>query len=323
MPVPVPARGFGLTAMFGQEVTWGTEVARTNTLPLNSCSVKRVRTKQVLPHLGYRGQASTNPRESFLDEDRVEGSFEFCAAFDDSTLFLLNNLLGAVASGAGPPYTHTFTLASPQPEGMTMEVLPGTSPGFNNCQQFTGILLSRGTITIRPGSPVVIACDVMGKTSGGLEAAGVPSYNTSRQHMLQNQAGNITLGGTAVVCKQMVIRIDRGLEPLRELGSANPSRPVENRLDLSIELVCAWQAAKFHTNWFADTLEDLAVTLTGTSNRAAVFTAHNCEVMDSSEPVSSAGQIEQRVTLRPYADSGGDQGLTIAITNANAAATTN
>jgi hypothetical protein len=323
MPVPVVARGFGLTGGWGSEVTWGTEVARTNWLPLNNCNVKRVRTKQIIPHLGYLGQASSNPREFYNDEDRVEGSFEFNAAFDDSTLFLLRHLFGTVSSGAGPPYTHTFTLASPQPEGLTMEVIPGTSPGFNNSQQFVGCLLSRGTITVRPGSPVVVACDVMGKTSGGLEAAGTPTYNTTRQHILQNLAGNITLGGTAVACKQMVIRIDRGLEPLRELSSLNPSRPVESRLDLSIELLLAWQAAKFHTNFFADTIEDLAVTFTGTSSRAAALTAHNCLVMDTSEGVSSPGQIEQRVTLKPFADSGGDQGLALAITNANAAATTN
>lgn len=323
MPVPVPARGFGLTLGFGEETTWGTEAARTNWLPANSASPKRVRNNEVLPHLGYLGQASTNPREFWLNEDKVEGSFEVCAAFDDSTLLLLKHLLGAVASGAGPPYTHTFTLASPQPEGLTIEVIPGTSSGFNNSQQFLGCLLSRGTITIRPGAPVVLACDVMGKTSGGLEAAGVPTYNTTRQHMLQHLTGNIVLGATTVVCKQVVIRIDRGLEPLRQIGSANPSRPVENRLDVSIEILTAWQANKFHTNWLADTQEDLTFTLTGTSNRAAAFTAHNCLVMDSSEPVSSAGQIEQRVTLKPFADSGGDQGLTIAVTNANAAATTN
>lgn len=323
MPVPVPARGSGLTGSFGEETTWGTEVARTNHLPLNNCSIRRMRTKQIVPHLGYLGQASTNPREFYNDEDRVEGSFEWNAAFDDSTLLLLKHLFGTVSTGAGPPYTHTFTLASPQPEGLTMEVIPGTSPGFNNSQQFLGVLLSRGTITVRPGSPVVVACDVMGKTSGGLEAAGTPTYNTTRQYIQQHLAGAIVLGGTTVVCKQLVIRIDRGLEPLREIGSLNPSRPVENRLDVSIELLTAWQANTFHTPYFADTQADLTVTFTGTSNRAAALTAHNCLVMESSEPVSSAGQIEQRVTLKAFADSGGDQGLALAITNANASALTN
>lgn len=323
MPVPVIARGFGLTGGFGQEVTWGTAVARTNWLPFNSCSVARKRTKQNMPHLGYLGQASTVPREYFVDEDRVEGSFEWVAGFDDSTLFLLKNLFGTVATGAGPPYTHTFTLASPQPEGLSFEYIPGTSPGFNNSQQFVGCLLSRGTITVRPGSPVLIACDLMGKSSGGLEAAGVPTYNTTRETIRQNLAGNIVYNGTTVVCKQMVIRVDRGLEPLRELGSLNPSRPVENRIALSIELLCAWQASTFNSALFADTQGDLTVTFTGTSNRSAAFTAHNALVMDSSEPVSSGGQIEQRVTLQPFADSGGDQGLALAITNANALATAN
>lgn len=322
MPVPVPARGHGATAGWGEELTWGTEAARTNWMPVNSQSLARRRVKQVVNHLGYLGQASNNPREFYVDEDSVSGSFEVCMAYDDSTLLLLKHLLGAVATGAGPPYTHTFTLATTQPEGLTMEVIPGTSPGFNNAQQFVGCLLSRGTITVRPGSPVLLACDVMGKTSGGLETPGVPSYNTTRERILQNHAGQWTLGGTGVVIKQAVIRIDRGLEPLREVGSLHPSRPVAGQLSVEIELLAAWQAGTFHTHLFADTQGDLACTFTGTSNRAMVLTAHNCLVMESSEPVSAMGQIEQRVLLKPFADSS-DQGLAIAITNDNASAIAN
>jgi hypothetical protein len=79
--------------------------------------------------------------------------------------------------------------------------------------------------------------------------------------------------------------------------------------------------SKFHTNWFADTIEDFSFTCTSGSLSLAVV-GQNTQVMDSSEPVSSAGMIEQRVLLKCFSGAS-NQGLSLAFTNANSSALTN
>lgn len=320
MAVVKPGRGQGAYLGAGEETTRGTEAARSNWLRVNAVSLRRVRETEVLPDLGRLGQASSNPREWFIAEDRVEGSCDFNVSYDDSTLLILKHLLGAVATSGAGPFTHTFTLATPQPEGLTLEAGPGTFD-FNAAQQFTGCLISRGTITVVPKRPIVCSFDVMGKTSGGLEAVATPTYSSNGERVYQQHAAAATLGSDEVAFKQMVIRVDRGLEPLNEVGSLNPSRPVEGRLSVEVELLLAWQLAKFHTNYFADTQESWSVNFTSGSKQFNVV-GQNSKVMDTSEPVSGPGMVEQRVTLKCFAGAA-NQGLQIVVVNGNSSATAN
>lgn len=319
-----PVRGHGTYLGFGQETNWGDAVSRTHWLRPNSVSLRRVRTKEAVPDLGRLGQNSSNDREFFVTEDRVEGSFQVNMAYDDSTLLLLKHLMGDVATtGVANPWTHAFSLLSPQPEGLTIESGPGNGDIAGNVAQvFSGCLLSRGTLTVVPGRPVTLDLDVMGKTSGGLTGQGTPTYSSKGNKIYQQHAGTATLGSDAVKYKQMIVRVDRGLEPLREVGSLNPSRPVESRLSVEVELLLAWQLSKFHDNYFADTLENWSVAFDGGSDRAMTIVGHNSLVMDTSEPISAAGQVEQRVLLKCFAGSS-DQGLAIEIDNSNNSATAN
>lgn len=313
-------RGFGASIGVGEESTWGTEVARSNWVRVTSASIRRERAKVVIPDLGRLGQASSNHREFFVDYDYVSGGFDWLVAYDDSTILLLKHLLGAnVTAGAGP-YTHTLTCASPVPTGLSIEQITGTH-GFNSAQQFTGCKLTSGRISCAPGSPLTASVQVIGKTSGGLEAAGTPTYSSNGERVLQHGAGTIALGGTTVPLKGFDISIDRGLERLREIGSLFTSEPVEQRLNVTIECTMAWQQADWHTKYFADTQGDFAVTFTSGAKSLAI-TAHNCLIEDLSEPVSSAGMVEQRATLRAFADAS-DQGLTLVFTNGNSSHSAN
>lgn len=313
-------RGFGTSIGVGEESTWGTEVARPNWLRVNSASIKRSRSKTPIGDLGRLGQASSSHREFFVDQDNVEGSFAWNVAYDDSSILLLKHLMGAnVTAGAGP-YTHTLTMASPVPTGLSIEQIPGTH-GFNAAQQFTGCKLASGSLSISPGQPLVCEASVIGRTSGGLEAAGTPTYSSNGERIYQHQLGAITLGGTTIPLKSLSIAWDRGLERLRELGSLFTSEPVEGRLSITLDLVAAFQQADFHTKFFADTQGDLVATFTSGAKSLAI-TAHNCLVEDLSEPVSAVGMVEQRIQLRAFADAT-DQGLALVFTNANASHSTN
>lgn len=323
MAVIKPVRGQGAYVSVGQESTWGTPVARTNRLRINAYRMRRVRSKEIVPDLGSLGDDSSNAQRFFVAEDRAEGGFDFNMAYDDSTLMVLKHLMGLVDTTdlGGGSYAHLFSLLTPQPEGLTIEGGPGTAD-FNAGQVFAGCLFSRGTITVTPGKTLVCSVDVMGKTSAGLVAvSGSPGYSSNGERILQNHAGAATLESDEAAYKQMVIRIDRALEPLREVGSLHPSRPVENRLSVEIELLCAWQQNHFHTAYFADTQSSFGMTFTSGS-KSMQIDAQNCLVMDTSEPVSSMGMIEQRVLLKPMKGTG-HEGLEITVTNGNALPTAN
>lgn len=323
--MPYPARGQHASLGMGEESTYGTEVAFSNWIELASLSLQRIRNTQPTARLGRIGQASNMPREFLVTSDNVQGSFGWCMAYDDSTILLLKHLLGANATTGAGPYTHTLTLASPAPTGLSLQAIPGVAP-FNNAQQFTGCKLPRGTITFQPGSEIMCEVEVIGRTSAGLEAAGSPTYTSNGERIFHHsKSAGFTLGGTAIELRSMTINVDRGLDRNQELGSLLTSEPVErDRLNVTIDLTAAWQRVDFHTKHFADTQGDFTGTFTSGS-KSLVLTAHNCLVEETSEPVSGAGMIEQRIRLRPYADSSvsGDQGFTLAFTNGNSSHSAN
>lgn len=314
-------RGFGATAGFGEESTWGTEVSRTNWLALASQSLARAVEYTPSSRLGALGQASSNFRYNFLARDTVAGAFSWPMAYDDSTILLMKHLLGANATSGAGPYVHTITLASPVPTGLTIEMIPGTF-SFDAAQQFTGCKFTSGSISWAVGQEVMAEVQVIGRTSAGLEAAGTPTYSSNGELILQHQkSAGFTLGGTSVAIKAMTINVDRGLQPNPELGSQYISEPVEDRLNVTIDLTMAWQQADWHTKFYAGTQGAFTGTFTSGSKSLAI-TAHNCIIETLTEPVSGPGMVEQRARLRAYAGAS-DQGLALVFTNGNSSHSAN
>lgn len=323
--MPYPARGQHATAGFGEESTYGTEVARANWLELAAITMRRTYGTKPTARLGRLGQASNNARELVATQETVEGSISWCLSYDDSSILLLKHLLGANATTGSGPYVHTLTLASPPPTGLTIEAIPGIA-GFNIAQQFTGCKLTRGTIRIQPGEEIMCEVEVIGRTSGGLESSGTPTYTSNGERIFHHsKSAGFTLGGTSIEARSCTITVDRGLEANPEIGSLLTSEPVErDRLSVTIELTVLWQRVDFHTKHFAGTQGDFTATFTSGS-KSLVLTAHNCVIEDLDQPTNGAGAIEQRIRLRAYADSSasGDQGLTLAFTNGNSSHSAN
>lgn len=312
-------RGFGAWVGLGVESTWGTPVARTNFLRVQSAGLRRTRTKTRVPHLGHFGQVSTMDRDFYVESDFAGGPIAWPVAYNDSSALLFRHIFGTnVDSGAGP-FTHTMTLSSPPPTGLTIEQMSGTAGGSGNMSEvFEGCLINSARLSVEAGQLLMAELDVIAETSQGLVAGGAPTLNTTREYVQHQHLGSsITLGGTAFPCKSFTINVNRNLERNHELGSLFTQVPIEGGLDIEIEATVLWEVDTWDTRYLADTQGSFVATFTGTAPHVLAFTAHNCLITDNGRSVSSKGAVQQSLKLRPFAD-GTNQGLTAVFTNSNA-----
>ncbi len=321
-----PVRGAGGTLGAGVEAVWGTAVARTNWLPMVSMGLMRRITNKSEPDMGRLGTVSTMHRFPYVESDFAGGPLSFVACYDDSTLLLLTHMLGLVAT-TGPvstQYTHDIKLASPVPIGLTLEQINGTGNGtlVNITEVFEGCKFASGKLSLTAGGLLMVEGEIIGQTSGGLVAAGSPTYSSNGNRIKHNQSAAITLGGSPYAINSLTIDIERSLQRNHETGSLFTSEPYEDGLEVRAELRTKWQSASFDTANLAGTQSDLVMALTGTGDNALTITAHNCQVDDITREVNSRGAIEQVIKLRAYADAT-DQGLSLAFKNANALSTAN
>lgn len=315
-------RGFGLTLGIGEESSWGTPASRTNWKHLSSTTLERVTDWQMVPHLGYSGQASTMRRRKFAASRTGEGQIVTPMCYNDSTILLLKHIFGAVATTGGGPYDHTLTLASPGQTGLTLEVIRGSGPADNLTQVYEGCRLDNAVISISAGEIAQLSADVIAEDGAALGSAGSPSYNSSPSYVQHNHMGTLTWNGQNLAVRSLNMRITRGLSRNQELGSLLTSEPYEDMLTVELEATALWQSNALDAGHLAGTESDVSFTLTGPGNNAMAFTAHNAFVRSTSKPTQSASAIEQTITWAALAD-GSDQGFTVVATNDNANAEDN
>lgn len=316
-------RGFGASLGIGREVTWGTAVARTLWLRLASHGLIRKRKKTPVPHLMDLGQAAANSRHHYIESDFVEGPLSIPMAYDDATLAICLQLLGANSTTGTNPYTHTMTLAQPGQTGLTLEAISGTpaSGGGNMAEVFEGCLFTSGTFTFEAGKVAMLDLNVIGETSGGLASAGTPTYSSGGEYIKHNHIGALTYNSVARKVRRMTIEVNRNLERNHELGSLFTSRPVEGPISVSGEVTTNWQQSDWDTDYVGDVQDDMTFTFTSGAKSLAC-TLHNVVLEEVNRPVSSAGAITQTAKFRAYADAS-DLGIQLAFTNTNSSATAN
>jgi hypothetical protein len=324
--VAIPVRGFGLSLGIGQESAWGTPVAITNWLRLVSSTLDRKITRERLGHQGSYGQVSTHHRYKFDKEELSGGRIEWHPCYNDSTAMILRHVFGTTPTDAGAnPYTHTYTLASPPPAGLTLEQIDGTHATLDPARVFEGCKVDSFELTIEAGRPVLAAMEVIGQTATGYQApSATPTYTTSPFQMLPNHLDTtlgVTFNSNVLTSRRLVLSVRRNLQRNMENGSLFTSEPFENRLEVELELEVLWSSATPRLGHYAGTTSDLTFTLSN-SPRSAAFTLHNCTIDDVSSPVQAADGIRQTVKFVPDADAT-DQGLGLVLTNANALYTAN
>ena len=317
-----PYLGRGAAIGFGEEVTWGTAVSRTNWLRVTNLSI--VREIEYLPrnHLGHRGATSANRRaERYKSTDNVSGTFEFEAAYDDSTLLLLKHALGAVSTTGSGPYAHAFTLAEALPAGLTIEAIYGNG----SAEVFEGCMITQLTLSVEAGGIMTGSCEIIGQTSGGLVSAGTPTYSSKGAPILHHQGGNLTFDSLDDRVSSLEIVVNNNLTRRLLIGSAQTQQPVRGDFqEITITAVREYDTDDLHADFLAQTNADAAITFTGTGNNVCAFTFHNCELTSNPHAggVTGPGIIEQTLEFVALSD-GTNEGLAITVDNDNASATAN
>lgn len=323
-----PARGFGLSFGIGQQTVYGTPVAITNWLRGARSSMKRSIIREKVPHLGSYGQASTTHRYQYNSREESGGRIEWIPSYNDTTLMILRHVFGVAPTdaGSGPNgYTHAFTLASPPPAGFTLEQIGGTHATLDLAQVYTGCKANLFEMTLESGQVARCALDIIAQTATGFQApSATPTYTTSPftvKHNHLDTTTSVTIGGTQLASRRLVLTVNRNLSRNHELGSLLTSEPFENRLEVGLELEVLWGQSAPWTAHYADSQGDITWNLVD-GTRSMAWTLHNGMVDEVDNPTEGADGIRQTVRFTGYADAT-DQGLGLTVTNSSALYTAN
>lgn len=318
--------GFGAAVMIGQETTWGTAVARTNAVRITDWGVKRNISKVSRPHLGTTSAVSMNRRQFFIESDEAGGPFSYLAAYDDSTVMLMAHALGAAATTGTGPYVHTLTLGKfpytidTNKVGLTLEGLQGDS---GESEVFEGCLFTRTEFSLSAAEVATITHEVIAETSGGLVAAGTPTFSSNGEEILHSHGGDFTFNSTVDKFFDMTITIDQNLTRRQKVSSAVTQQPYPaGFISVTGSITIEYDRDDRHDEYLADTRGDAVITLTGTGNNQLVITLQNIVITDVGMPINSAGIIRQTVEFTAFSD-GTDEGVKFAFTNDNSTFTAN
>lgn len=168
------SQGFGHNAWigWGQESTFGTRVAPGKFLEILKENFKREATYLSKPAL--RSPSMKNRVRSKLS---VSGGFTFQFPWDGAEQLLKHALGSVVTTGVGP-YTHTFSLESTIPTGLTFHVnRDAAAVGAGSAFEYEGCQIQK--ITFRQEVENFLECDieVLGEDSRNLAVA-TPTFPT-------------------------------------------------------------------------------------------------------------------------------------------------
>jgi len=315
-----PFTGRGTSVGIGLESTWGTPVARSNWMRLISANNKRNIEKIVKPHLGTSGATSANRREFFIGGDDADLALECVMAYDDSSILLATNMLGAVATTGAGPYTHTVTLASDAQTGLTLEGLNGNAA---NSEVFEGCLVATWQISIEAGSFMRASANFIAQTSAARAAKGTPTYSSNGEEILHHHGAPLSFNSATYDVRSMTLSGDNKLARRRFIGSKFTQKPVQGDFgECLLEVTIEHFDDVPYAALLADTQGDVVIVFTGTGNNALTITGHNALLTDVSTPINSAGVMIQTLTFKLFSD-GTDEGVKLEFVNDNATSTAN
>jgi len=311
-----PYVGHGACLGFGRESTWGTEVARSAWLRVNSTELKRSIEKVRRRHLGTHGATYYSPRGHFTAQDNAGGSFEVPMAYDDFSVALLVYAFGGVTDGGSGPssYTHTIVVADPGQVGLTIEQINGTGAG----EQFEGNKINVAELSIEEGGEMALRCEIVGQTSAGLESAGTPSFPTSSQVVLHTHAGQLTYDSVARDLVSFRLRHDRKLGRRGLLGSALSAQHVTTEMpETTCTVVMEYESTTYNAKYLTEVSSDITITFTGASGASMAMTLHNPYITDIRRSINNVGAIREEVDFAIEANAS-ESGVSIVVTNDNA-----
>lgn len=264
--------GFGHTVYIGlgEESTYGTPVARTQFLDINSESLalahERI-TSGSLNQIGVRRERVNNGLF------RVSGDATLDLPYRDAE-FLLKHALGSVAT-TGPvdfAYTHTFDIADALPTGLTVEIFRDSSNflGTNDDQSFIyeGCKVNTLALSASVGSYLSAVAGFVGEDenrSAKTVAATVNADLNATRDLMTFTQGAVTYDAVTVNVESFDLTINNNLNADRfRLGSRITREPVRGgKIEISGSLVMDFDSFARYDQFKASATRQLVLTFTG------------------------------------------------------------
>ena len=310
----MPTLGRGSWIGFAEETTWGTAVSRTNFLSVVSNGLQR--TTALTPRSDLKGSSGSAMRRGhFKGFEEAGGSVVVLATYENIGMLCKHSLGTLNTTGAGP-YTHTYTLATTLPTGLTMEGKRGTS----GAEVFEGCKVSTATWECSSGSEMTLSLDVIAETAATRSASSSPTFVTG-ERVLHHHSSTLSFDGQTYDLVSFKCTLNNSIARRNFLGSRVTKEPARSdyssvQMDLSVEAADA-----LYTALHAGTTGDAVVTF-ASGTKSMAFTLHNAYLTGASDPISGAGIVQQSLTLVGESD-GTDEGLKLVVINDAASGTAN
>jgi len=310
--------GDGTWIGIGKELAWGAPVARAAWSPaMPGTDLRATPDRRIVPHL-ISGGSPMNPQRSHVLQVAAGGKVVVLARYRGIGL-LLEAMLGAKATTGAGPYTHTFTLGDPRVlPSYTLELIRGDS---GLAEVLAGCKAQRWSLSFTAADYAQLSLDIMAKSSAGRAAAGTPTEGDDVP-ILGSHLGVFSWNGISGALRSLEIMGDNKLASRPAHGSLYTAEPqptdlreITARLTLDVD-------DDYYEAYQDGDQADATISAAGTGNDAAVITLHNALVKSVSDPIQNHGIISQTVELQMFSD-GTDHGISIALTNDDAAYDTN
>jgi len=285
--------------------------------PISESLMRKVG-KAPRPNLGLTAVPAR--RRHYISDDMAGGDVELELLLEGQGLWLKHALGTLATTGAGDPYTHTYTQSSQLDVGvgLTIERILGTDTvaGATRAEVFEGCKIATLGIKIALGDIARMTCGIIAETSSTRAAGGSPTFTTNDYPILFNQAGNFAWNSVNYAAvKSMDLSHDNKIATRQRFGATTTKEPVrvdftESKIRLTMDL----ENDNLITALTADTASDLTVTFTNAANRTIAFTLTNAYISDYSDSTSGPGLLEASVEFTGQYD-GTTSPLKIVIVN--------
>lgn len=230
---------FGHQAFLGwaQESTYGTPVhPPTKFVEIETESLKAERRFNVRPLLGHVSQ-----RRTVKSKMNVSGSFKADFVWEGLEQILKHALGSVLTTGAGP-YTHTYSLSTTLPVGLSFFVNRDAGAiGGSSAFQYSGCKIGKMTLVQEMEMPLTIECEVLGRDRANVAAVAAvfPTYDAPDYAQMTVKAINPAGANFDLPIKSLTLSVDNALHDdqyrLGEYRRAGIGRGAQRQVTLEAE----------------------------------------------------------------------------------------
>jgi len=325
--------GLGLTGFlgFGKESSYGTPVARTNFLEINSEAIDTI--EQVI-------ESAALAQVGIRDTKRAQGAVSISGSFDYDAQYsgwerLCTQLMGTISSQQPDPtnfpgvWQHTIQIADQLPTSTTVEVFRGTENFVtepNKSFVYAGCVLTKATFSCKVDDLLKISFDLMGQQEAR-QAKSVPTYAADTLAIYHQ--GLVTWNSGDAEVSDFTLTLNNDMEMRPKLGSRFTRQPTrKGKLSVDCTFTAEFTSLDKYDDFRNATERQFVASFVGpliggTFNKMIKFTIPIAIINSHKVNLKSPGRLEVTVSFKAYRDGLGTNELTILFQNATTASLVN